>query len=228
MQRKIIRVTGLGALLILFSAPAMSSIIFGENKIYFSGKNEFADVRVRNAGSESYLLASRMMSEETRYNMTRDGQEKSFMVTPPAVSLKGGGERILRITKSDTTHLPVTRESMHFLSVTSIPGGKASENSVQIAVRTWIRVIYRPEGLDTNKKMKFAFQKNNGEAVINNMSPFYLFISQLEINKVKIEEPRIIPPYKKINIGKCKSKCEVSYSFYKEDGSTGQTEKVAL
>ncbi|HCR2161363.1 TPA: molecular chaperone [Enterobacter asburiae] len=220
--------TSLCLIFSLISGAATAGIIIGENKIYFSGKKDFVDVRVRNPSEENYLLVSRVVSEESRHNIESAVQEKNFIVTPPAVSLKAGKERILRIAKADIKSLPGNRESMHFLSVTSIPEDKTAENSVQIAVRTWIRLIYRPENLIKNKKLEYNLEKNGSEVKFNNKSPFYLFFSGVEFNRNTVTGLKVIPPFGNAIIGECFERCDISYELLNDDGSIGQKEKLSL
>lgn len=117
---------------------------------------------------------------------------------------------------------------MHFLSVTSIPEGKNTENSMQIAVRKWIRLIYRPENLIKKGKVKYTFQKKSGEVKLNNLSPFYIFLYRVEINGKKSEGPKFVIPFGNCVIGKCLQKCHISYELLEDYGSKGETENIII
>ncbi|MCV5920354.1 fimbria/pilus periplasmic chaperone, partial [Escherichia coli] len=72
-----------------------------------------------------------------------------FIITPPLFKLDPEKNNILRIV--NITHgLPQDRESVYWVNVKAIPSksdDSENKNVLQIAVRTRIKLFYRPAGL---------------------------------------------------------------------------------
>ena len=81
-------------------------------------------------------------------NADLEGNVKApFTVTPPLFRLNGGKENTLRVVKTAQA-LPEDRESVFWLSVKTVPPeAEGKGNHLQIAVRTRIKLFYRPASL---------------------------------------------------------------------------------
>lgn len=69
------------------------------------------------------------------------------MVTPPLFRLGAGQENNLRILRTGG-NLPEDRESLYWMNIKSIPSTTEKQdnvNTLQIAVKTRIKLIYRPQ-----------------------------------------------------------------------------------
>lgn len=217
-------------LLFLFTRNAESSIIIGGNKIYFFESRESLDVSVRNVSNQTYLLISRIVSEEERFSFENKILAKKFIVIPPAVSVHRQGERILRITKGNIKSLPSDRESMHYLSVTAIPDGNVIENSVQIAVRTWVKLIYRPLGLTQSRTPDVKFKREKGQVIAKNTTPYYTFLSEVNVNGKEYESSITLEPFSEVHLYSCEHTllCRISYKTYHDDGSISEIKNTSI
>lgn len=74
-----------------------------------------------------------------------------FLVTPPVARIDGDGGQSLRIMFSGKP-LPTDRESLFYLNVLEIPpkpeATEENRSFLQFAVRTRIKLFYRPQGLE--------------------------------------------------------------------------------
>ena len=72
-----------------------------------------------------------------------------FIITPPLFKLDPDKNNVLRIVNIEDT-LPKDRESVYWINVKAIPAKSAeneNKNVLQIAVRTRLKLFYRPKGL---------------------------------------------------------------------------------
>lgn len=121
--------------------------IVGTRVVYRAGEREVT-VQLQNNGASPRLLQTWIDSGDA--SQAAGQSDAPFMVTPPITRVEPGKGQSLRLmfTGGD---LPPDRESVFWLNVLEIPprpGGAASgENFMQFAVRTRIKIFYRPRGL---------------------------------------------------------------------------------
>ncbi|MCL7707702.1 molecular chaperone, partial [Enterobacter kobei] len=74
-----------------------------------------------------------------------DTAKAPFMVTPPLFRLAAHQDNTLRVVRTGGT-LPEDRESLYWLNIKSIPSAAKIEgvNRLQIAIKTRIKLMYRP------------------------------------------------------------------------------------
>ena len=124
--------------------------IFGTRVIYPSGARE---VSVNVLNQDTGQGAVRLMQAWIDSGKAEENAQSSrapFLVTPPMARIDGGGGQSLRIMFNGAP-LPDDRESLFYLNVLEIPPKpKLTEESrsyLQFAVRTRIKLFYRPQGL---------------------------------------------------------------------------------
>ena len=134
-------------------------------------------------------------------SLGENSKEKvSFIVTPPLFRLDGGHENTLRIIYTGEKTLPDNRESVFWLNVKSIPSmTRSDENRLLIAVKTRMKIFYRPAALASEKSgeawTKLKFETRGEHLVINNPTPFYVSLYSLTIGNRTIAQPPMISPF---------------------------------
>nr|WP_275985958.1 molecular chaperone [Enterobacter quasiroggenkampii] len=117
-----------------------------------------------------------------------DLQKPPFIVTPPLFRLDGGKENLMRIIMSGT--LPMDKESMYWLRVKAIPSAPREKNTLQIAVATSIKLIYRPEALkDINvekESEKLSWRISGDKLEIKNPTPCFINFNQIIVSGKKL------------------------------------------
>jgi len=86
--------------------------------------------------------------------------------------------------------LPSDRESLFYFNVQEIPQREASDNNqLNIALRTRIKVFYRPAELnntllDSLQHLQWSIRKIDGHAhlIVNNPSPFHVSFVRIELS----------------------------------------------
>ncbi|HCM9500252.1 TPA: molecular chaperone [Enterobacter asburiae] len=214
----------------VISADLHASVVIGATRLYFTGAMDNVDVKVRNTGEKPFLIISKVTDESERGKSAASGKIRSFNVVPPAFSIKGNGERLIRITKGDLSSAPADRESLYYLSVAAIPQGVQTDNTVQIAVRSWIKLIFRPEGIKKFNLKEVNFYLKNGVLNIKNDTPYYVSIPYLNANKDVYPKNISIAPFSGMELNTCRGSgvCNVRFRLLNEDGSTSEEQEILL
>ncbi|MDD7995986.1 molecular chaperone [Kosakonia radicincitans] len=169
--------------LIFCCASAQAGVVLGGTRIiYEEGKKEVS-IDIENKGSVPYLIQSWVENQ--------DGVKTSdFLVTPPLFRLDGDKKNALRIFKL-VKELPVDRESLFFLNAKSIPGGMPDSNTLQIAIRNRLKLIYRPTALKKetpeNRTEELIWSRTGNKLKVTNPGPYYQNFMFIKINDKDIE-----------------------------------------
>lgn len=192
MTRPLHAILFVTACLITFSVNA--SITIGGTRLIYNGDESEASISVSNKkNSIPYLIQSWIELEEN------SPAKVPFIVTPPLFRLDGGHENTLRIIFTGEKMLPQDRESIFWLNVKSIPSmEKSDQNQLLIAVKTRIKLFYRPAKL-TSDMAKYAwknlhFERSGNQIVILNPAPYYVSLFSLKVGNQSIEHPPMIAP----------------------------------
>ncbi|EOW4282748.1 fimbria/pilus periplasmic chaperone, partial [Escherichia coli] len=136
--------------------------------IYDGGKKE-ASLTVENHNKNEEFLIQSWIDDV-------NGNKKTpFIITPPLFKLDPDKNNVLRIVNIEDT-LPKDRESVYWINVKAIPAKSAeneNKNVLQIAVRTRLKLFYRPKGLpgsNLEAMKQLRFQCQNNQIVVNNDS----------------------------------------------------------
>ena len=129
-----------GALVMLgLQALAGASVMLSGTRVVLNEKDRETSLPMKNEGTSPYVVQAWVDAGE--------GNNKTpLIVTPPLSRLDPGKENLLRIMRVGG-ELPKDRESAFWLNVKEIPEKTQEENVLQIAVRTRIKLFYRPAAL---------------------------------------------------------------------------------
>lgn len=127
-----------GCLLVALVNAASAAVMVGGTRVIFEEAKQQASVSIKNDGKTPYVVQT--------WVDAGDGNNKTpFFVTPPLSRLDPGKENILRVLLAGEVRQD--QESVYWLNVKEIPPKSAGENTLQIAMRTRIKLFYRPSGL---------------------------------------------------------------------------------
>lgn len=82
--------------------------------------------------------------------------------------------------------LPADRESLFTLSIAAIPSGKPEANRVQMAFRSALKLLYRPDGLAGNPQQAYRhliWSLTPDGATVRNPTPYYVTLFLLRANE---------------------------------------------
>ena len=155
--------------------PAHAGIVVGATRVVFDESAREASVPITDADTQPFVVQAWVDGDSA-------GDKAPFFVTPPLSRLDPGKQNMLRVLRTQGT-LPADRESMFGLNVKEIPVTPAEKNVLQFAVRTHIKLFYRPDNLpgsqlDAPQKLQWhaeaAPNGKGGTLKVHNPTPYYV------------------------------------------------------
>lgn len=125
----------------LLSMEAFAGVQIGGTRVIYNEKEKEVSIQLRNPDDKAFLVQS--------WTETETGTpDKTFAVTPPLFRLDAHQNNALRILFRGSQLRP-DQETLFWLNVKAIPSANPSgeENQLQLAVKTRIKLIYRPDVL---------------------------------------------------------------------------------
>ncbi|CZY20466.1 fimbrial biogenesis chaperone [Enterobacter hormaechei] len=204
---RFITTTGLAmALLPLTLTSASAGVIIGGTRVIFDGAKKEASINVTNPDSVPYLIQSWIDAQDEQSG------KAPFIITPPLYRLDGGQKNLERIVM--TGSLPQGQESLFWLNIKAIPSASKQMNSLQIAVKTRIKLIYRPETLRTStpeeQANKLTWRRAGNTLQVNNPTPYVINFNEITLGDKKLDDVMYVMP-------------SGSARFPLPNGSTGNT-----
>lgn len=195
--------------LLLNTTSALAGIVINSTRVIYPEEKSEVTVRLESENDYSSLVQSWID------NGNKDESIKKikvpFLLLPPITRIEPHQGQTLRIHYlGEGFTLPADRESVFWLNVLDIPprsSGKA-ENLLQMAIRTRIKLFFRPNTLkgasssNAAEKVIWRQVKNDKKALLEaeNRSPFYVSITSVEArsgNKTVNAEGKMIAPFSK-------------------------------
>lgn len=184
------------ALMLGLPWQAVAGLTLGGTRVILGEKDREASISAKNTGSSPYVVQTWIDAGE--------GKNKTpLLVTPPLSRLDPGMENILRIMRV-AGDLPADRESVLWLNVKEIPEKAKDENVLQIAVRSRIKVFYRPANLpgkaiEAYSQLKWAVSASeNGQGAVlkvGNPTAYNVSFTALNINSgQQLINADMVPP----------------------------------
>ncbi|MCK4227886.1 molecular chaperone [Enterobacter asburiae] len=169
---------------------AYAGVIIGGTRVIFDGGKKEASISINNADSVPYLIQSWVDMPEGNAN------KAPFIVTPPLYRLDGGQQNIERILLSGS--LPQDKESLFWLNIKAIPSASKQENSLQIAVKTRIKLIYRPSGLKgttpEEQANKLTWSRSGNKLKVTNPTQYVINFNEISVGDKKLDEVSWVAP----------------------------------
>lgn len=198
----------LAGLLLLFSALAQAGVVIGGTRFIYVGGQKSISVPVRNTSSAPFLINARVTSGGKWAGAAQAGEgELPFVVTPPLFVIQPQRENTLRVISTGVA-LPADRESLFTLSIAAIPSRKAEANSVQLAVRMTLKLLYRPAGLKGTSASAYRalrWRREGAALWVSNPGPYYVTLFQLSIAGKSLENAGVVAPFEQRRFSGCPS-----------------------
>ncbi|WP_159108700.1 fimbrial biogenesis chaperone [Proteus mirabilis] len=165
-------------------------IISGTRVIYNEG-NKNVSINVKNPDKMPYLIQSWIDDFEEK-------KQSKFTITPPLFRLNPDKENTLRIFLTEEG-LPRDQESLFWLNIKTIPATEKTENSLQIAFKTQMKLIYRPKSLkDVNfeeEQKKLSWSKERGKVIVYNPTPYFMNFQTIKFNGKLVDDVSYAKPF---------------------------------
>jgi P pilus assembly chaperone PapD len=203
----------------------------GSTRVVYQSKEKEANLSISNSGEDGvpYLVQSWVSPFDNR-----DESADEFIITPPLFRLDAQSQNILRIIATNAQNLPTDKESLFLLNVKAIPAMTAeqrSQNVLQIALKTTIKLFYRPADLKgslPDAVEKLQWRAEGGKLSVHNPSGFNVVVSELLINnKAGKDMPEVIKPGSTVSTHiPLKNSDTLELSYINEYGSTVKAKPV--
>lgn len=149
-MKKFVCAIGVGLLALCSGVPqAQANVLIGGTRVVFPAQAGEVTVRLSNDNDHPVLVESWI--DRGNMHSTPESVDVPFLITPPLFRMEAKKDQSLRIV---FTHeqLPADRESLFWLNVLEVPprptGPQAQDqNLLQLALRSRLKLFYRPEGL---------------------------------------------------------------------------------
>ena len=174
------------------AAPlAHASVVITGTRVIFNAVQGETTVRLNNDNSRPALVEAWI--DDGDVNSTPDSAHTPFLITPPLFRMDPNKDQSLRILfVPGAKPLPGDRESVFWLNVLEIPPKPsdpeyAGKNYLQFAIRSRIKLFYRPaklpgDSLTAPDRLIFKATAGQDAALeIHNPTPYYITISSLSL-----------------------------------------------
>lgn len=162
----------------LFSMQSFAAVQLSNTRVIIEGSKNSGSVTAKNISDEPFVIQNWVEGPNGE-------METPFFVTPPLNRLEANSDFSLNIRKIDGS-LPEDRESYFWLNVMEIPKTeKDGSNSLTLAIRTRIKIFYRPTGIgsptDIEKALNWTLIRNGNQCQLSvaNSSAFNVNFSDI-------------------------------------------------
>lgn len=179
-----------GMVMIAGISSANAGVVIGGTRVIYDGNKKEASIGINNPDSVPYLIQSWI-------EMPNGGNEKApFIVTPPLYRLDKGQQNVERIVMTGT--VAQDKESLYWLNIKAIPSAERKDNSLQIAVKTRMKLIYRPSTLKKidldEQAMKLKWQRTGNNIQITNPGNYVVNFNEISLSGKKLENVTYVLP----------------------------------
>ena len=171
--------TGILIILLLCIQVGYAGVVINTTRVIFPGNQENTEIQLTNSGEMPSLVQSWV--DEGDINSSPETSSAPFMVVPPVTRIAGSGGQQLKI-RVLKNNLPRDRESVFYLNV-DIPAKTATTgNTLQFALRTRIKLFYRPDDLlqpPDAVPEQISVSLSGETLILRNPTPYYFTLSAL-------------------------------------------------
>lgn len=195
----------------LSSLAVQAGIQVVGTRLIFNGEKKEASLPVDNNGTRPFLVQA-WIDDGNDLGGPAKENTTPFFVTPPLSRLDGGKKNILRVLRTAETGLPADRESVFWMNIKEIPEAVKEKNVLQIAMRTRIKLFYRPEGLVQKMNPQEAYSKLTWTLLaphsehtkekkyfsirVKNPTPYFITVSSVKVNgKEEVPMTAMVSPF---------------------------------
>ncbi|MDY0972303.1 fimbrial biogenesis chaperone [Siccibacter turicensis] len=181
-----------GAVLACSISAANAGVVIGGTRVIYDGNKKEASLSVNNPDSVPYLIQSWIETPD-------GGAEKApFIITPPLYRLDNHQQNVMRIVRAG--NLADDKESMYWLNIKAIPSAPHNENAntLQVAVKTRIKLIYRPAALKggnpEDQAQRLTWSHSGNSVRVTNPTAFYMNFNSISVNGKALDDVTYVAP----------------------------------
>ncbi|EAA8475055.1 fimbrial chaperone [Salmonella enterica] len=183
------------------SHSAFADIVIAGTRVIYPESAKDVTVKMENRGNKPLLVQTWL--DDGRDTTNPQELKLPFIITPPVSRVDPAKGQTVRITWLGQP-LPKDKETMYWFNVLEVPPkmkGSESQNMLQLAFRTRIKMFFRPNGLEGSPAVaasRLKWSKGTNALIARNDSPFYVSLAKIEATaggkKVQLE-PHVVAPF---------------------------------
>ncbi len=170
---------------------AHAGVIIGGTRVIYHEGNKDVSISVENPDKIPYLIQSWIDGID-------ENKQSAFIITPPLFRLNTDKTNALRIFLTENT-LPTDKESLFWLNIKTIPATERTENSLQIAFKTQMKLIYRPSAIKNvdfiEEQKKLTWSKTGNRITVKNPTPYFMNFQSITFNGKKANDVSYAAPF---------------------------------
>lgn len=171
-------------------SAANAGVIIGGTRVVYDGNKKEASISVNNPDGTPYLIQSWV---ET----LNSGAEKApFIITPPLYRLDSNQQNVERIILAG--QVPQDKESLYWLNIKAIPSSPKKDNTLQIAVKTRLKLIYRPAEVKGSSPEEQAetltWAVTGNQLQVTNPGKYVINFNEITVGGKKLDDVSYVLP----------------------------------
>lgn len=171
-------------------SAANAGVIIGGTRVIYDGNKKEASISVNNPDGTPYLIQSWIETQN-------GGAEKApFVITPPLYRLDSNQQNVERIILAGS--VAQDKESLYWLNIKAIPAAPKKDNTLQIAVKTRIKLIYRPADLKgttpEEKAESLTWSVAGNQLQVTNPSSYVINFNEIKVGGKKLDDVSYVLP----------------------------------
>lgn len=184
----------------LLAPSAHAGVVIEATRVVYPAKEREVTIKLKNQGIKPVLVQAWL--DEGDASASPESIQVPFNLTPPMARMEPKAGQVLRLMHTGEA-MPQDRESLYWLNVYEIPSRPVGDdqNMLQIALRTRIKVLYRPDGLTgdpllATKSLRWSLVENtdgSGKALrVENPTPYHVnfFKLGLKVGERMHDQPK--------------------------------------
>ncbi|MBD9516408.1 molecular chaperone [Pseudomonas sp. PDM22] len=134
-------------LAMLWSGLADAGIVIQGSRVVYPAKEREVTVKMNNISDQPSLVQAWV--DKGNEKLTADKADGPFLITPPIARVEAKKGQALRLIYTGDDAASKKQESVFWLNVLDVPPMPKDKdaNFLQVAVRSRLKIFYRPEGL---------------------------------------------------------------------------------
>lgn len=175
---------------------AQADIVLSATRIIYPQSLQNANIQLNNKGNKPLL--AQVWLDDGRENTNPQELKVPFVLTPPVARIDPGRGQTVRISYTGKA-TPQDKESLFWFNVLEIPPkakNADSQNQLQLAFRTRIKLFYRPATIKGDpakaaQNLTWHLNQKAGETIIEakNDSPFHISLNKALLKSGTSEYP---------------------------------------
>ncbi|MEG1681334.1 MAG: molecular chaperone, partial [Stenotrophomonas sp.] len=179
LHRPIKWLTAVAMLLCLpLSGAGHAAVQVQTTRVIYDARSASAAVALSNKSTLPYMVQTWLDAGDD----STAPQNLPMVITPPLMQLAPGEQAVVRTIYAGSG-LPDDRESLLWINVQEIPPTAEADNVLQVAIRTRIKLFYRPTDLDKtlDEAARSLQWRIDGQRLeVRNNSPMHITFSHLQ------------------------------------------------